>query len=222
MAFYERTQKSKILIELLSNYFWKDAKENFNLIHEPYGYENFVAKDIQELLKKSDSSTAKYIRFSPDYIIGNQGKIILADYKATTTPRYTTKSLQWNIGQVEADAWENYEKLTSIGVDIALLIYCPYHPRPLLCDTPDNSWLWGARSKVKNTQTGSYTDYVNLDLTKLKTFVAFMEEVLNIPPDFSKPKVASMLEEAKNLLPTTHDVKSNYKQCETGFNWKQI
>jgi hypothetical protein len=66
MGFSKRRGKSEILIELLTNYFWNDARKEFNIVQCSWGYENVISDNMMiDTLKGSRSSTANYIRFQP-------------------------------------------------------------------------------------------------------------------------------------------------------------
>ena len=152
-------------------------------------------------------------------------------------PQHTVRShvlKRWNsskrvfkriIGQVEADPWEYYLRLTKQGERIALFIYCAFHPRPLLCDFPTENWAGSPRQQVRSTKTGSQTDYYNLDLTKLRTFHQFMADEFGVPTETSTPLLRAVLNTVKSdpRLQTRHDPNSQLSgkpDYETGFNWQ--
>lgn len=177
MSFADRTGKSNRLIELLNEHYWNNSEisQGHKMFHEPYGYETHISPAAQSVLKRIYTTTTKHIRFTPDYIAGRSNlmltdPVLLLEYKVTTTPRYTLRDGQWDSGQIEADAWDNYMNLISAGVRVALVIYCPYHSRPLLCEFPSSHWLTQSRSTVASTYTGSKTDYCNIALPRLRTF----------------------------------------------------
>lgn len=229
MSFKQRTQTADTFIEILFNNYWVQLKDCFNLIHETYGYETHISSDMQEYLKKDYSTTGKFIRFTPDFILSRkfpnlQIKTILLEYKVTKTPRYSLGKNQWYIGQIEANAWDNYMNLINVEVQIAILIYCPYHPRPILCDYPNLQWLVSGRQRTSNSR-GSGTDFVNIDLCKLRTLDEFMKDEFDIPICITESlldKSFFQLLIANPLLRTDHHFKSKYKNdanYETGFNW---
>ena len=227
MGFPNRKSKSDKIIQLLEQQFWHnpDISNIYGILHEPYGYENYMSEEAQSVIKTIYTTTAKHIRFTPDYVLicrrQVKNPVVLLEYKVTTTPRYTLGNNQWNFGQIEADAWENYINLINAKVVVALLIYCPYHPRPLLCDFPDVSWTVQDRRTVKSTATGSKTDYYNIDLRKLRTFVEFMEQEFLVPSEITLPLVKTLLNIAKTDpdLQIQHDPRSPYKDRKAGFNW---
>jgi len=231
MSFTDRTGKADRLLQLVTAHYWNAAtiKQQYRIFHEPYGYETHISAQAQDVLKRIYTKTAKHIRFTPDYVVGQAGSrapepVVLMEYKVTTTPRYTLRDLQWDSGQIEADAWDNYMNLTSSGLRVAILVYCPYHARPLLCDFPNNDWLTQARSVVQQSQTGSRTDYCNISLPKIRTFMDFMDAEFSVPVDTSIPLVKSVLDLAKTdpLLAITHANASAYKDKVAGFNWIKI
>lgn len=228
MDFSNRTQKANKLIELLNEHYWctQGIQDTNRIFHESYGYETHVSDLVKTELRHIYTTTVKHIRFTPDCIVGQTNSrapepVLLLEYKVTTTPRYTLKDDQWNSGQIEADAWDNYTNLMKIRVQIAVIIFCPYHPRPLLCDFPDSGWLTNPRTQVMQSTSGSRTDYCNIDLRKLRTFTEFMSAHFAVPKATSDPLVKNFLDIAQKetLLQTTHDYKSIYKDHKTGFNW---
>lgn len=226
--FNQRTQTSDELINILSSYYWNQSaiKELNQIVHFEYGYETHIEQNVQTKLRLRQSKTAKHIRFAPDFLVFKNNKAnsdFLLEYKVTKTPRYSYRDNQWNYGQVEADAFENYLNLISMGICVAVVIYCPYHSRPLLCGFPDNSWIYGDRQRTYSS-SGSGTDYYNINLTKIPEFSSFMELFLDIPATTTD----SLLDKAffkqlkdNNGLLTTHDANSFYNtpKYKTGFNW---
>jgi hypothetical protein len=228
MSFADRIGKSNRLIELLKEHYWDDPQisQGQKMFHEPYGYETHISPAVQSVLKQIYTTTSKHIRFTPDYIVGRSGvqlqkPVLMLEYKVTTTPRYTLRDRQWDSGQIEADAWDNYMNLINAGVDVALVIYCPYHSRPLLCEFPNDQWLTQSRSAVASTHTGSRTDYCNIALPKLRTFVEFMEQEFMVPAAISHTLVKPMLDKARidPALQISHASTSPYLDRKSGFNW---
>lgn len=225
LSFYDRIKVANIIIEELKNNYWNKLKKAYNLIHEPYGYETHIAPEMQEFLKMDYSTTSKHIRFTPDYILSrkiskNNIKTILLEYKVTRTPRYTLGNKQWDNGQIEADAWDNYMNLNNAKVDVAILIYCPYHSRPLLCDYPGEQWITNNRQRPKNS-AGSGTEYVNINFKKLRTFDEFMEDEFLISRNITESLLTKQFFhrlKTNPYLTILHHKNSNYKY-PIGFNW---
>jgi hypothetical protein len=229
MPFYERTLVAKTLIEELTKAYWvtEEISKKYSIFHIPYGYETHIPKIAQDVLKNVHTKTSRFIRFTPDFIVfqKNNDKVFLLEYKVTRTPRYSLKDKQWNSGQIEAVAWNNYIALLSIGVDLAIVIYCPYHSRPLLCDVVNPAWITKNQTIPKKS-SGSGTPYVNIDLTKLQTFETFMETYFKVPVSVSKHLLSvNFFEQLRNnpLLATKHDKRSPYNNSNytTGFNWEK-
>ena len=160
---------------------------------------------------------------SPDFILPQHtSKIInsiLLEYKVTATPRFTLKDNQWYYGQVEADALDNYINITKIGVKVAILIYCPYHPRPLICEYA-NKVNRSRRHSIRNG-FGSNTDYYNIDLNCFRNFHEFMEDEFNVPISVTKSQLSNdfyCILKTNPKLSIKHHPKSQYK-IETGSNW---
>lgn len=227
MSFSDRTLASDILIQKLIDYYWSLLSQQINLIHEPYGYETHISERAQNLLKRDYSTTAKHIRFTPDYILSrrenNYQKTILLEYKVTKTPRFTLRDKQWNVGQIEADAWDNYMNLVNAQVEVAILIYCPYHSRPLLCDYPSLNWLINTRQQTRNS-AGSGTDFVNINLHQIRSFDDFMANEFGVDQQYSQSLLSrTFFYELMNdeNLQTNHHWRSHYKDNVTGFNWDE-
>ncbi len=228
MSFADRTGKSNQLIKLLNTHYWNHPTiiHGYSMFHEPYGYETHITPSTQAILRQIYSTTSKHIRFTPDYIAGRAGvqlqePILLLEYKVTTTPRYTLGDKQWDSGQIEADAWENYMNLIKAGIVVALVIYCPYHSRPLLFEFPSDQWLTQARSTVSSSTTGSRTDYCNIAMPRLRTFTQFMEDQFMVPKSTSYPLITAVLNRARvdPTLQISHSPASIHKDRQSGFNW---
>ena len=109
-----------------------------------------------------------------------------------------------------------------IGIEVALIIFCPYHSRPLLCGFPNNEWVI-KRDTPKSTATGSGTPFVNIDLQQFRDFSSFIQERFDVPIELSRPLVMNFMGKAIKHpdLQITHDRNSAYRENKTGFNWKQ-
>lgn len=232
MGFKTRSNQSQKLLDLLREHYWGNIniKRHNRIHHVEYGYETHLEEEAQEALKRIYTTTAKHVRFAPDCVIIQRASrkeepVVLLEYKVTTTPRYTLADDQWNSGQIEADAWDNYLNLNRAGVRCAILMYVSYHERPLLCGYPNDEWLTQGRRRVETqTITGSGTDYCNVDLRKICTFSEFMYREFQVPKETSEPLVVKVLDFAKKeeLLRTKHHGNSIYRnrrEYKTGFNW---
>lgn len=226
----QRVAEADAFVNVMLGHYWRTeaiARE-LGLQHEPQGYEHFVPEHEREQLRHRYDQAAFDIRFRPDARINQAGAgeetHVLVEYKATTTPRYSFGDNQWNVGQIEADPWEYYLRRIHAGERLAILNYCSYHSRPLLCGYPTPQWQVGERRRVGRTVTGSRTDYYNIDFQMMRPFEQFMAEEFGVPQAVSMPLIHQALATilAEPLLQTTHDKNSSYFESEehgTGFNW---
>lgn len=223
--FENRANTTELFIAQMDKFYWTSSiiKEELSIITQQYGYETHVTEKIQALLKHRYSKTAKFIRYVPDSILCNPSNEVLLEYKVTNTPRYTFQDKQWERGQIEADALENYIDLVDSGINVAIVIYCPYHPYPLLCGIPSRQWIYGNRQRTSHS-SGSGTDFYNIDLKQVPHFEKFMLDFFKVPIDITKSLIYPMLKEMKQhpLLQTKHASCSIYnrKEYQTGFNWQ--
>jgi hypothetical protein len=229
MSFSKRIATASAIISELNAAYWEkeEIRTMHSILHIPYGYEMHISFQAQNVLKKVYTKTSKHIRFTPDFILlqeGNQ-KIFLCEYKVIKTPRYSLGANQWDSGQIEADAWENYINLINAGIDVAVVIYCPYHARPLLCDVVSQNWINTERTKVISS-AGSGTPYVNVNLKEIRIFESFMHAYFNVPLALSSELLSADFFErimSNPHLTTTHNNKSHFNNSQymTGFNWDE-
>jgi hypothetical protein len=227
LSFADRTTGADKFIKKLERYYWeRDAIKGLSIIHFRYGYENYVSEEVRESLRYIYTITSKHIRYAPDFIILRKdiSKVFLLEYKVVRTPRYSLMEKQWDVGQVEADAFENYINLSKAEIDVTILIYCPYHSRPVLCYKVDDKNNIVIREKTKVISTlGSGTPYINIDLTRIPTFDEFMSEYFAVDKEITNRLLNTDF--YKELLTdedlqVTHHPSSPYKEKITGFNWE--
>lgn len=222
MQFEARVKQSELLVELIEKNLWNPLKEELEstggkLYHFCYGYERHIPEDIQDFLKKFRDRTSIFVRFMPDYLLGFEfeGKhfLYLLEYKTMTTPRYTAGDEQWNLGQIEADAFENYLSISGLGINLVVLIYCSYHSRPLLMDFLSEEVIIRPRTNVKHTCKGSGTPYYNIDLKKMRTIEEFLSQEVGIKCIDVARLIKQLLDDIKQheQLSTKHDERSPYK-----------
>jgi hypothetical protein len=229
MGFSARNEKAARLVRDVAQMLWASPviQDTGPYFHEPYGYEALLSHEAQDVLRRRHDATADHIRFAPDFVLvypnrRNNRNVLLLEYKVTTTPRYTFKEEQWDFGQIEADSWENDLQLSTLGIAVALIIYCPYHSRPILCDFVKPELANTLRRQVQSTYTGSSTDYVNIHLKSMRTLGEFLSDELGIPYAISAPIITSMKEGwlRDSVMHTSHATGSTYKERITGFNWE--
>ena len=226
----ERVAQAESLVRIILDHYWsaEQIARGFGFRHEPNGYEHLVPEEERLELRYRYDEEAFDIRFRPDALVLQGGEAdgnhILIEYKATTTPRYTFGNAQWDRGQIEADPWENYLKRIADGQRVAVLNYCSFHSRPLLCDYPMPQWQVAGRQRVGRTRTGSRTDFYNTHLRLLRPFEQFMLDEFGVPLEVSIPLIRNALGEILStpLLQTRHDRGSSFfgsQRHRTGFNW---
>ena len=172
MPFEERSQVATTLVDIVSKHFW-DSDALQSVYHIEIGYETQeIPEDVREHLRHIRNKTTRHIRFTPDFLIVdkvNPDNIYYLEYKCTqTTAGYP------NRGQMELDAYDNYEALQSIGVKVAVLNYVAYHERLLLCDFIENIRVVRRSEGMTQTTTGSGTPFVNTDLNGMRTLLDFL------------------------------------------------
>jgi hypothetical protein len=223
MPFDSRIEQSTNGIEILKAQIWEKPPFAGRIIIVPSGYENRVLDDARQLLISMKNITAKFIRFTPDYFLidkdkkdqNNEPFIYMFDYKTTQTPLYKRERIAMiadaahipnlraeDIGQMETDAYENYQRIHSLGVRVVLLNYCAYHPRLLLCDYIERiKVIWQGRVTT-NTQTGSRTPFINFYCPSTRDFQEFLaqEHDIHLNPQIYN----AVLEELKDKLPVKH------------------
>ena len=228
----ERVAQAESFVGIMLGHYWTSEAiaQAHGFQHEPHGYEHDVPAQEREQLRYRYDQAAFDIRFRPDALViqqgAGQGTYVLIEYKATTTPRYSFRAAQWDRGQIEADPWEYYLRRIVEGERLAILNYCSFHSRPLLCDYPTRQWQVGQRQRVRSTVTGSRTDYYNTDLQMMRPFEQFMEEEFEVPEAVSMPLIRQALEAilGEPRLQTQHDRNSGHHgsaRHRTGFNWAQ-
>jgi hypothetical protein len=229
-GFSDRARDAQTVVDIMRQTLWENPEVKRRLVHVEYGYETHIPPEVRERMRHIyDSATARYIRFAPDFFVldlHNTDCLYLLEYKCTRTPLFSSRrieelragakpGLDWpDIGQWEAAAYENYRTLWRAGIRVAVLNWCAYHPRLLLCDFMDKAIEPLGCFSVTETLTGSRTPYVNLDLREFRTLADFLIEehkLAGLP-------LASVVRECCNsatdalcrVLPVTHDTRSPY------------
>lgn len=199
MPFEERSQVSITLIDIVSKHFW-NSNALQSVYHVETGYETQeMPEDVREHLRHIRNKTTRHIRFTPDFLVvdkENPDSIYYLEYKCTlTTAGYP------NRGQMELDAYDNYEALHDIGVKVAVLNYVAYHDRLLLCDFIENIRVVRRSEGLTQTDTGSRTPFVNTDLNGMRTLLEFLVNTHCIDRDAITQNFNSACAELKSELP---------------------
>ena len=228
----ERVDQAEGLVNAVRNHYWlaEPIAGRHGFHHEAHGYEHDTPEEERARLRYRYDDVAFDIRFRPDAQIFQISefqsyKNLLIEYKSTTTPRYTFKHDQWDRGQIEADPWEHYLALMRKGTRVAILNYCSYHSRPLLCDFPTENWQVGGRQRVGSTRTGSRTNYYNINIRSMRSFDQFMLDEFGVPQETSLPLIRDALAVIRQipLLRTRHHDNSTHHldpNFLTSFNWE--
>lgn len=226
--FEERSKETGLVIETVVRGLWEHPAVKKWMIHVQYGYETHIPPDVRERLRYLYNATSRYIRFAPDFFVLDTSKpdsLYLLEYKCTRTPLYSERRIEalrrkaqdlhldWpDIGQWEASAFDNYKALWGIGVRVAVLNYCPYHSRPLVCDFVDRAVELGRFSVTTNTATGSRTPFVNLDLRMLRSLDQFLADEHGLERKLVKTLCDKIAERLQAELPVTHHRASPFSK----------
>src|SRR6266516_2237829 len=171
MAFGERLAQTDTFITIVNTRIWHEPRLADRVIIVPYGYETHVPDVVRQQMRLLGTATSKFIRFAPDSFVldCNQSENLhLLDYKVTQTPVYSSAriasigrsagrlDLRWqDVGQMEADAYDTYISIASLGVRVVILNYCAYHERLLLCDHIGNIQVLHRDVVRASTRSGS-------------------------------------------------------------------
>lgn len=221
MEFKDRSEGSDILIEVIRRHFWDRSRL---LYHVETGYETHIEEEVRAYLRYVRNETARYIRFAPDFLVierEHPENVYFLEYKCTQTPLYSPRRisqianqagknfLDWpDIGQCEAEAYDNYMALSEIGVRVAILNYISYHERLLLCDFVDKFVELYRDQVTTQTQRGSRTPYINFDVTPIRTLQTFLAEEHPIESRNIQPVFQDISFELQAQLPTRHNENS--------------
>jgi hypothetical protein len=190
-------------------------------LHVPFGQETHLPGEAMALLRDlRNNATAHFIRFAPDFFVidkNDPAKVYLLEYKCTQTPLYSIgrirdigtelnkRLLDWpDIGQWELEPYNNYMRLTSLGVKVAVLNYCAYHGRHILCDFVE---VIGDvyREKVRlGTVVGSGTSYINFDLNLMRSLHDFLCQNHELNEDMVSTSCNQIETELLDKLPIQH------------------
>lgn len=188
MSFGDRLAQADTLVETLRTHIWEPLARRLDVI--PYGYETHIAAHVRTAMRFLRTPTAKFVRFTPDFFVldrQNPENLYLLEYKVTQTPLFSQArirqmgqaagipGLDWpDIGQMEADAYDNYLNLHEAGLRVVVLNYCAYHTRPLLCDFIHNIQILHRDVVTSETKKGSRTPFVNFYAPTMRQLSRFL------------------------------------------------
>jgi hypothetical protein len=227
-GFSDRARDAQTVVDIMRQTLWENPEVKRRLVHVEYGYETHIPPEVRERMRHIyDSATARYIRFAPDFFVldlHNSDCLYLLEYKCTRTPLFSSRrieelrtkakpGLDWqDIGQWEEAAHKNYLTLWGAGIRVAILNWCAYHPRLLLCDFMNKAENPLGCFSVSETFTGSRTPYVNLDLREFRTLADFLIAEHQLAGSRLACVIRDCCERAIDalcqVLPVTHDPRS--------------
>lgn len=228
MGFGDRSKLAEAVIETLDKEFWTKPPMSERVVLAPYGYETRTSEEVRAYLRHVYTNTVKHVRFTPDFLLidkENAEQTCLFEYKVTQTPLFSSKrikeiqaqsrtldsepTLTWeNIGQMEADAYDNYIALQQkLGLQVAVLTYSAYHRRSLLCDFIEKFEIL-RHDTVQGavTPTASRTPFVNFDYRKLRSLYYFVQNVFKVTLNPQEHK--KLIEGLCKRFPVTHHPSS--------------
>jgi hypothetical protein len=226
MSFAKRSQQSEKLVQITTEELWNRSPFRERCVHAPFGQETHVVQEAIEILRDVHEITAQHIRYAPDFFVVDRHRpkaVYLLEYKCSQRPLFAEwriseaagaigkPSLDWqSIGDWEAAAYDNYIRLSNAGVRVAILYYCAYHPRPLLCDFV--TALKGLyRSKVLTmTPWGSRTPVLNFDMNDLRTLDDFLTQEHGLAEATIGSLCNVLQTRLLNEMPVDHHPKSPY------------
>lgn len=223
MAFEDRLTQASILVNIIEARIWQLLSPRITVM--PFGYETHVPDRVRQQMRFLRTITSKFVRFMPDFFLIDQSQpehMYLLEYKTTQTPRYSQKWITrigreagipnlrgQDIGQMEADAYDNYRLIQSIGVRVVILNYCAYHERLLLCDYVENINILHHDEVTTQTLQGSRTPYVNFDCNSMRSLDEFILQEHNLA--VGKETYNTTRQELANRLPIKHNPNSPFR-----------
>ncbi len=222
MSFTDRLVQADTVVRVLAEHIWNVAPCAGRLIIVPYGYETHVPDVVRQQMRFVHTTTTRYVRFTPDFFTLDRQhpeRMYLLEYKVSQTPIYSANriaaigsaanipALRWqDAGQMEADAYDNYDALHTLGVHVVILYYCAYHERLLLCDYIERLRILHRDQVTTQTTRGSRTPFVNFDARSMRTLDVFLREEHGIVID--PATYTSTLQVLASVLPIQHHENS--------------
>jgi hypothetical protein len=220
MSFGERLAQADTLVTTLQTHIWASLSRRLAIV--PYGYETHIAPEVRAAMRFLRTPTAKFVRFTPDFFVLDKQKpenLYLLEYKVTQTPLFSQNrirqmgqatglsDLDWpDIGQMEADAYDNYFHLHQAGLQVVVLNYCAYHTRPLLCDYIQNIQLLHRDVVTTETKKGSRTPFINFYCPTMRQLSRFLYDEHGVKVD--ETAYTQAITTLLTQLPITHHPQS--------------
>lgn len=206
MSFYSRLELSNRMDSEIVSLFQKCG-----FIIEKSGYENFISENTRGLLRNiHNNPTVTFLRYLPDLFAHKEGKSFFIELKVMDSPiKYqsrvdTLKGLSGhndlstsNIGVVETASINNYKKLTSIGVDILVIVYCTYNQKVILAEWENNIVTFYNDVVKIGEGNASFTPYTNIHLDKMRTIKEIFLNDFKI--DIPQSIIDDIINDLKNI-----------------------
>jgi len=185
-------------------------------------------------LARGGSRVALFLEHLPDAFIQKDGRLLWIDYKAARTPRFTpvphAPGVPFeNFAPIEFASWNVLAWLRhSVGLDVALLVWAPFHSRPLVMNWPvdarhgSKNWSEMPKYEVQATTTVSGTDYAAVDIGSWPSLAQFLDDELNIHHGVTERLLWSDLDVWANddeLLKMRPDARDPNRDRRAGWNW---
>ena len=215
-----RTADAETMANILRDALFTYLTEYLYLV--PFGYETHIKQQqVRETLRFVRNETASYIKFAPDYFIldrTNPEKVYLLEFKSTRTPLWSSRRIDLlkreakdptlsaeTIGQMELAAYENYKRLNSISVNVAVLNYCAYAHEKLVCDFIERIKVIHRDVVRLFTVKGSRTPFANIDIRSMRTLTQFLcEEHPKVDRHLVERYVTEASSKLLDALPSYH------------------
>lgn len=207
-SFEQRRCLADLLVTAVKEELWEHEALRPLVVQEQFGSENYVRPEVHGKIRFTDTPTTRHVRFAPDYFVVDlprPERTYLLEYKHTASPlssasrlaelrRASRPDLQFeDVGQWEAAAYDNYLALASLQINVCVLNYAPFHPRPLLCESIRRVKPLYRSPGVGTTLKGSRTPWINFDLGTLRSLDQFLHDVHGLPLALVQPLVARAL-----------------------------
>lgn len=193
---------------------------------ERTGYEDTVSDFSKaELRKIHDNPTVTFLRYLPDLFLWSKDKYFFVELKVMNSPIKSPKRVEHlgaiskindltreNIGVVETAAIRNYERLTGIGVEILLIVFCTYNPKEILAEWEGKITKFFDDSVRIGEGNASFTPYTNIHLDKMRTLKELFKVDLNIEIDDSQVGLLKSRLKTEPINMDKHYWKDAYKE----------
>lgn len=222
--FEDRIEQTQKVIGTLAEGLWQQPLVTERVVHVDYGAEKYIPRQVHDLIRYVHTKTARHIKFAPDFFVvdrGNPDRVYLLEYKCTQTPLYSKtriatirqksdrSDLDWrDIGQMEAEAYDNYAALASLGIDVVILDYCAYHGRLVVCDFIQRVKPLHRDHVRLPTTRGSRTPFINFDLAALRTLEEFLVAAHGFHTQNILPLCETLKKRLSEELPVRHHPNS--------------